>query len=193
MDKKRVLVIENSETFADILLEFLDKEGYETVRTKNGLEGLKKVFEFLPELIITDINMPVLGGYQAVRFLKSRFSTAGIPLIVFSLFEESSFKFRSELAGADIYIGKSQENMEELSSQIKRLLNENRKIDFDLIEQEGKKITDETLTEMVNNLLDNKLFQTTLIGMLAKLSVKQNSLDDTVKEIFGILRSACNA
>ena len=44
MSKKRVLVIENSLTFADILIEFLDNEGYETVRTKNGLEGLNKVF-----------------------------------------------------------------------------------------------------------------------------------------------------
>ena len=194
MAKKRVLVIENSQTFADILLEFLNNEGYETVRTKNGLEGLKKVFEFLPELVITDINLPVLGGHQTVRFLKSRPSTCKIPLIVFSLQEESSDKFRSEIAGADIYIGKSLDNLNELSNQIKRLLNEEkRNIDYKLIEQEGKKITDDSLIETVNNLLDNKLFQTTLVGMLAQLSEKQNSLEETVKDIFGVLKNSCHA
>ena len=193
MAKKRILVIENSQTFADILLEFLNKEDYETVLSANGLEGLKKVFEFIPELIITDTNTPVLGGYQTIRFLKTRPSTKDIPLIVFSSNEESSDKFRSEYAGADIYIGKSIENLDELSNQIKQLLNEKRNIDYKLIEKEGKKITDESLIENVNNLLDNKLFQTTLVGMLAKLSVKQNSLEDTVKDVFGVLKNSCHA
>ncbi|MCL2765741.1 MAG: adenylate/guanylate cyclase domain-containing response regulator [Treponema sp.] len=193
MVKKRVLVIENSQTFADILLEFLDKEGYESLWVKNGLEGLKSFFSFLPELIITDINMPVLGGYQAARFLKSRSMTCNIPIIIFSLHEESSYKFRSKLAGADVYIGKSLENFEELANQVKKLLDEKRRIDYKLIEREGKKITDDSLVEMVNSLLENKLFQTTLVGMLAELSEKQNSLDETVKDIFALLANSCHA
>jgi len=193
MAKKRVLLIENSQTYADILLEFLDKEGYETVLSKNGFEGIKKVFDFLPELIITDINIPVFSGYQVVRFLKSRSLTSEIPFVVFSLQEESSEKFRSELAGVDIYIGKSQENFEELSNQVKRLLDKKRNIDYELIEREGKKLTDDSLVEAVNNLLENKLFQKTLVGMLAELSVKQDSLDETVKDIFTFLTNSCNA
>ena len=54
MSKKRILIFEDSHIFADMILEFLGKEGYETDHAENGLEGIKKVYSFLPELIITD-------------------------------------------------------------------------------------------------------------------------------------------
>ena len=193
MDKKRVLVFEDSEIFADMLLEFLSSEGYETERAENGLEGIKKVYSFLPELIVTDVEMPLFKGYQATRLLKSRSTTRDIPVIMFTSLGESKDKFWGEQAGADFYIQKAPENFEELSKQIQRLLSESPAIDYEPIKREGKRITTDSLVEMVNNLLDNKLFQTTLIGQLAELSSKVSSLEETAKGVFALLNNVCQA
>jgi len=192
-DKRRVLILEESEVFANLLLEFLNTEGYETARAKNGLEGIKLVYSFLPELIITDVETPLFKGDQAARLLKSRPATKKIPIIMFTNLGETRDKFWGEQAGADIYIEKTPENFEELSGHIQRLLSENPPVDYDLIKREGEKITDNALIEMVNNILDTRLFQATLTGLLAELSSKVNSLEETVKGVFALLRNACKA
>ena len=191
--KRRILIFEDSNIFADMLLEFLNGEGYETDRAENGLEGIKHVFSFLPELIITDVEMPLFKGYQSARLLKSRPTTRNIPIIMFTSLGESKDKFWGEQAGTDYYIEKSPENFEKLSKQIQIFLDENRSVDYELIKREGKRINDNSLIEMVNNLLDNKLFQTTLIGLLAELSSKVSSLDETVKDVFALLNNVCQS
>ena len=193
MDKKRVLIFEDSEIFADMLLEFLNSEGFETERAENGLEGIKKVYSFLPELIVTDVEMPLFKGYQATRLLKSRTTTRNIPIIMFTSLGESKDRFWGEQAGADYYIQKAPENFAELSKQVRRLLDESPAIDYEPIKREGRRITTDSLIEMVNNLLDNKLFQTTLIGQLAELSGKVESLEETVKGVFALLTNVCQA
>ena len=192
-EKKRVLIFEDSNIFADMLLEFLAGEGYETARAENGLEGIKMVYSFFPELIISDVEMPLFKGYQSARLLKSRPATRNIPIIMFTSLGETKDKFWGEQAGADFYIEKSPENFEELSKQIQRFLGENRVIDYDSIQREGKRINDNSLIEMVNNLLDNKLFQMTIVGLLAELSGKAGNLEDTVKGVFALLNNVCQS
>ena len=192
-NNRRILIFEDSDIFADMLLEFLNEEGYETERAENGLEGIKKVYTFLPELIVTDVEMPLFKGYQSTRLLKSRPSTSKIPVIMFTSLGESKDKFWGEQAGADFYIEKAPENFGKLSEQIQRLLPDNASINYDVIKREGKRINDNSLIEMVNNLLDNKLFQTTLIGLLAELSNKASSLEETVQGVFALLTNVCQA
>ena len=193
MDKKRVLIFEDSDIFADMLLEFLAGEGFETDRAENGLEGIKKVYTFLPELIVTDVEMPLFKGYQSTRLLKSRSATKKIPIIMFTSLGESKDKFWGEQAGADYYIEKAPENFAELAKQIRRLLSESEEINYDVIKREAKRITGDSLIEMVNSLLDNKLFQTTLIGLLADLSSKVSSLGETVEGVIALLKNVCQA
>jgi len=190
MDNKRILVIENSQTFAELLSEFLNEKKYEFRTAKNGFEGIKLIYDFLPSLIITDIEMPLLDGYQAIRYIKSRQATKNIPIIVFTALDQTKDKFWVEETGADFYIEKMPENMEVLSEKIENIFNENRGINFELIKTESKTITESSLLETVNGLLDNKLFQATLIGMTAKLSEKINSLDQTVQGVFSLLNRA---
>ena len=193
VSKKRILIIEASLTFAGILLEFLKEQGYETERAENGIEGIKKLYSFLPELIITDAETPLLPGYQFTRLLKSRPATRNIPLIMYTVLEESKGEFWGKQAGADSYLEKSPENLELLSKEIERLLNESVPTDFELLKKEGKKINDNSIIEMINNLLDHKLFQTTVSGLLAQLSNKISSLEETVEGVFSLLRNVCRA
>ena len=191
MDKKRILVFEGSKTFAKMLLEFLESCGYEAQCAENGLEGIKKVYSFLPELIITDADLPLFKGYQSTFMLKSRPETRDIPVIMFTALGEPKDKFFGEQAGADIYLEKTPENLAELSGQIQRLLDENAPVDYGPVKQEEKKITDNYLVEMLSNHLDNRLFQATLTGLLAELSGKVSSLEETVQGVFALLRIAC--
>jgi len=190
-DKKRILIMEDSDIFADMLIEVLTSDEYEIERAVNGFEGIKKVYSFLPHLIITDIEMPIFKGYQATRFLKSRNNTRTIPVIMFTSLSETKDKFWGKHAGADIYIEKSPDNFKSLYDNVKKILENQQTIDFTAIERERKKINDDSIIEIVNDLLDNKLFQTTIIGMLAELSENTNSLDMIVNKIFDLIQTIC--
>ncbi|MDR3160915.1 MAG: response regulator [Spirochaetaceae bacterium] len=190
---KRILLFEDSDIFADMVLEFLEHAGYHTGRAVNGFEGIKQVYRFLPHLIITDVEMPLFKGYQATRLLKSRKNTRTIPIIMFTSLGEIRDRFWGGQAGADWYIEKSPDNFEELLSRIQALLAEAAEPDFEAIAQEGKRVDDNSLIETVNNLLDHKLFQTTLIGMLTELSGRIGSLEEILRGFFDLLSYVCEA
>jgi class 3 adenylate cyclase len=108
-----------------------------------------------------------------------------------SSLEESKDKFWGLSAGADYYIEKKPENFEKLLEQIKSLLSEAPPPDLEAIKLEGKKINETSLIEMNNNLLDHKLFEATIMGLLAELSGKINSLEETVLGFFTLLGNVC--
>jgi class 3 adenylate cyclase/DNA-binding response OmpR family regulator len=192
-EPKRILIIEDSDIFAQMLMGFLGSFNYSLERAVNGFEGIKKVYSFLPQLIISDIEMPLFKGYQVTRFLKSRKNTKAIPVIMFTSLSETKDKFWGNRAGADIYIEKSPDNFKILEDAISDILSVEREIDFSAIERERKKINDESIIEIVNNLLDNQLFQTTVTGMLVELSKKAQSLEMIVSGIFELLHTICEA
>jgi len=190
---KRVLLMEDSDIFADMLLGLFDSGKYEIQRAVNGFEGIKKVYSFMPHLIITDVEMPLFKGYQVTRLLKSRKNTKTIPIIMFTSLDETKDKFWGNQAGADTYIEKSPDNFQLLVSTVDDMLSKDANIDFSAIEREGKKINDNSIIEIVNNMLDNKLFQTTVIGLLAELSSKVHSIEMTASGIFELLHTICEA
>ncbi|MDR3019535.1 MAG: response regulator [Treponema sp.] len=192
-DKKRILVIEDSDIFADMLTDFLFSPEYEIQRAANGLEGIKKVYSFLPHLIITDVEMPIFKGHQVTRVLKSRKNTCAIPIIMFTTLGETRDKFWGMHAGADLYLEKSPDNFKPLQEAVNMMLSLPRNIDFTSIERESSKINDESIIEIINSLLDNKLFQTTIIGKLMEFSDSAYSLEMITKGILDLLRTICEA
>jgi len=192
-DPKRILIMEDSDIFADMLMNSFDPLRYNLQRAVNGFEGIKQVYTFLPHIIITDIEMPIFRGYQVTRLLKSRKNTKTIPVIMFTALDETKDKFWGNQAGADFYLEKSPDNIIPLIQAVDNILSASADIDFKAIEREGKKINDESIIEIVNNLLDNKLFQTTIIGLLTELSSKVNSMDTVASGIFDLLNTICKA
>jgi len=190
---KRILIMEDSDIFADVLSGLFDLNQYTLERAVNGFEGIKKVYSFMPHLVITDVEMPLFKGYQVTRLLKSRKNTKTIPIIMFTSLDETRDIFWGNQAGADFYIEKSPDNFQLLISTVEKILNEESNIDFSAIRKEGGKINDASIIEIVNNLLDNKLFQTTVIGLLAELSGKVHSMEMTASGIFDLLHTICEA
>lgn len=80
--KKTVLVVEDSKTQAERLVFFLLDAGYQIMVAENGAEALGKIGEFRPDLILTDILMPVMDGYELCRAIKTNPQTRSIPVIL---------------------------------------------------------------------------------------------------------------
>jgi class 3 adenylate cyclase/DNA-binding response OmpR family regulator len=191
VELKRILLMEDSDILAEMLISAFDNSKYLIQRASNGFEGIKKVYEFLPHLIISDIEMPLFKGYQVTRFLKSRKNTKPIPIILFTSLDETKDKFWGSQAGADFYIEKSPDNLAPLFNTIEKIFSSPPEIDYDAIEKESRKINDNSIIEIVNNLLDNKLFQTTIIGLLSDLSEKVHSIEITANGILNLLHTVC--
>ncbi|MFA4918730.1 MAG: response regulator [Thermodesulfovibrionales bacterium] len=78
---KKVLVVEDNEENLSLFCTVLKCGGYEPLQAKNGMEGVKMAMEQKPHLILMDIKMPVMDGFDAIRILKSEVSTRDIPSI----------------------------------------------------------------------------------------------------------------
>ena len=77
----KILVIENEQHTREMLLEFLELEGFETIGAENGLVGVEKAHSHLPDITICDIAMPKLDGHGVLKTLRQNLDTAVIPLI----------------------------------------------------------------------------------------------------------------
>ena len=82
MPVKTVLVVDDSPTERHVLVELLSRNGYQVITAENGEEGIEKARRELPDLILMDVVMPGLNGYQATRTLTRDEATKHIPVIV---------------------------------------------------------------------------------------------------------------
>jgi len=81
---KKILIVEDEEIMIDLLERKLSQEGYEVSVAKNGVEGLKKMKEFSPDLVLLDIIMPKMGGFEVMEEKQKDEELKKIPLIVIS-------------------------------------------------------------------------------------------------------------
>lgn len=103
---ERILIIEDDPNINRILKHTLEKEGFETIVATNGFDGLKMAREENPSLIILDIMLPSLTGFEVSALLKRDEQYKKIPIIVLTcLTSELSVKTGEEV-GADMYITK---------------------------------------------------------------------------------------
>ncbi len=80
-ENSKVLLIEDDETLLDSTKDFLEEEGFITLTAKNGLDGIQKAITNLPNIILADIAMPKLDGYQVYRTLQENPDTSVIPFV----------------------------------------------------------------------------------------------------------------
>lgn len=81
MSKIKILVVEDSRTQLEIYKDILGKEGYEVFEAMDGKEGLKKAMSEKPDVIITDLDMPGMNGFEMVKALKKDDNMKYVPVI----------------------------------------------------------------------------------------------------------------
>ena len=108
MDDKRpsILVVDDDATNVMVLESMLKKEGYRTLRAGNGREAMEIAKKRKPDLILLDIMMPEIDGFQACRTLQQDSTTTDIPVIFLSALDEVDSKVKAFDIGAVDYVGK---------------------------------------------------------------------------------------
>jgi len=103
---KMILVVEDQEDNRQILRDLLGNAGYGMQEAENGEEALSAVARQRPDLILMDIQLPILDGYEATRRLKADPGTRGIPIIVVTSYALSGDETKARESGCDAYVTK---------------------------------------------------------------------------------------
>jgi CheY-like chemotaxis protein len=119
--KHKILIVEDNQENMDLLVYFLRPQGYEIIGVNNGLSALQKVEEDNPDIILLDIMLPKMDGYEVCGKLKKDPATKFIPIIMLTALKELKDKVRALEVGADDFISKPFENVE-LLARVKSLL-----------------------------------------------------------------------
>ena len=104
--EKRILLAEDSRSQAKILAETLERNGYVVTLAEDGLTGLYKLMESKPQLVISDVWMPRMNGYEFCRTLKNDHDLRNIPVILLTSMSDVEDIVKGLEAGADYYITK---------------------------------------------------------------------------------------
>ncbi len=100
---KKVLIIDDSPTQLSSLKIFFSRSGCEVETAKDGVEGFVKVYKCAPDVILSDVLMPNLGGFQLCRLLKSNKETKNIPFVMLTVLDKNIDKFWANQSGADLF------------------------------------------------------------------------------------------
>jgi two-component system cell cycle response regulator DivK len=103
---KRILVVEDQEDNRQILRDLLGNAGYDMVEAENGEEALVEVEKQKPDLILMDIQLPIMDGYEATRRIKANPDHKSIPVIVVTSYALSGDEGKARDAGCDAYVTK---------------------------------------------------------------------------------------
>jgi len=191
-DKPILLIVEDNSDVRKYITEILG-DCYKIVEASNGEDGLSKSFEQIPDLIISDVMMPKMDGFQLCGKLKTDSRTSHIPVILLTAKATLNDKIEGLETGADDYIMKPFE-ASELKARIKNLLEQRKRIHehfqkFGLFEVDKKHITSvdqkflQKVSEIINQHIPDSSFS---IEMLAEnLAVSRSLLHKKLAALTG--------
>jgi CheY-like chemotaxis protein len=103
---RTILFVEDTSEQRDLLAMFLGMNGYHVEVANDGIEGLAQARKYKPDLILLDLGMPKMDGYQMMEELRADEALKGIPIVVISAWTAAAHRERAEAVGADVFITK---------------------------------------------------------------------------------------
>jgi|GEM_PF-395395 len=184
---EKILVVEDSPTQLVRLRQVIQKSGYEVVTARNGLEAMETFYRELPDLVISDILMPEMNGYQLCRLLKNDPNSRNIPVILLTSLDSKVDRFWGIKAGADLYVSKDAQN-EKVVEAARELLDKKPKSQpVSEIATTLPPNDSVTIQVRLSSLLDQLLFDSTLANEAAKLSSVAIDGQKLAEQLFGLL------
>jgi CheY-like chemotaxis protein len=119
----RILLVEDNETNCDMLLRRLRRLGYEVAGADNGVSGIAAAQSQAPDVILMDLSLPEMDGWEAARRLKADEATSEIPIIALTAYASETDRTKAIEAGCDDYETKPL-NLEQLVRKIRALTSE---------------------------------------------------------------------
>ncbi|MEP5760904.1 MAG: response regulator [Litoreibacter sp.] len=104
--KKTVLAIDDSRTIRNLLCQTLEGAGFECVSAVDGREGVDRFLETNPDVVITDINMPILDGFGVIEELRGDAISTNVPILILTTESSTDMKERAQRSGATGWIVK---------------------------------------------------------------------------------------
>jgi two-component system cell cycle response regulator DivK len=119
--RPRVLLVDDYRDARDMYGQYLEYSGYQVSQAANGVEALQRALEDQPAIILMDLSLPIMDGWEATRRLKADQRTAGIPVVALTGHALAGVSERAKEAGCDAFVTKPC-LPEDLVREIKRVL-----------------------------------------------------------------------
>ncbi|MBD2189557.1 response regulator transcription factor [Pseudanabaena mucicola] len=119
----KVLVVDDSSMVLEMVAANLRQHGMEVIEANDGAEAVEKLKSITPDLVVTDVVMPRMNGYELCRWIKNNASTKNLPVIMCTTKSEEFDKYWGMKQGADAYLTKPY-HPPELIKTIKQLLSQ---------------------------------------------------------------------
>lgn len=119
---KRVLLVEDDDALANVYVTRLQTEGFEVRRVDNGEDALATAINFKPDLVVLDVMMPKVSGFDVLDILRNTPETANLKIIMLTALGQDSDKERADTLGVDDYLVKSQVVIADVVERIKHHL-----------------------------------------------------------------------
>lgn len=174
-----VLVVDDSDLSRVVISRLLRKQGYHVLSANDGAEGAVIALRELPDVVVTDLEMPVMDGYQLARLLKSDPSSSHIRLLILTSHDDASSRFWGLETGADAYLVK--DNLEtDLVNAVESLVQESRAPSATL--SEVPKTSLDVLAR-VSRHLDERLLEAVLVNRILERGMKAESLREATRAV----------
>jgi len=119
---KKVLLVEDDEALATVYITRLEAEGFTIKRVPNGEDALSAALEFHPDLILLDVMMPKINGFDVLDILRNTPETANVKIIMLTALSQETDRQRAQSMGANDYLVKSQVVIADVVTKIKEHL-----------------------------------------------------------------------
>lgn len=184
----KVLLVEDSNTQLKFLRDGLVNNGFEVETATNGAEAYKKLYDYIPDIVVSDIMMPVIDGYQLCRMIKNVDETKKIPVILLTVLDKKIDNFWGKKAGAQLFLSKSID-MNELVKNINATLRR-----YPVTEEYKAKIAlkasaDNSAQTRLNTILNDLLLKSVFANEFRNLSDFLNYERILVEKLFSLLSS----
>ena len=102
----KILVVDDSDSIVDVLERGLSSAGFDVISAKNGASALVQIYQEQPDLVLLDLFMPVLSGYEVLREIRDNPTTKNLPVIVITGFDDGKSEQTAVEMGANYYVTK---------------------------------------------------------------------------------------
>jgi two-component system phosphate regulon response regulator PhoB len=119
---KRILFVEDDDALAGVYLVRLQAEGFDVKRVANGEDALATAISYHPDLVLLDVMMPKVSGFDVLDILRNTPETANLKIIMLTALSQDSDRKRAESLGVDEYLVKSQVVITDVIDHIKQHL-----------------------------------------------------------------------
>lgn len=116
---KRILLVEDDDALASVYVVRLQAEGFEVRRVANGEDALAAAISYKPDLVLLDVMMPKVSGFDVLDILRNTPETANLKIVILTALSQDSDKQRAIALGVDDYLVKSQVVITDVIDRIK--------------------------------------------------------------------------